>query len=57
MYEKTNTALSPIMALFLTLVVTSATLFGLATGKKMEKVPFHIEVPSRRRYSHSSSTD
>ena len=57
MYEKTNTPLSPITAFFLTLVVTSATLFGLATGKKMEKVPIHIEIPSRRRYSIVSKVD
>lgn len=57
MYDKTHTSLSPVTAFILSSVITCATLFSLAMGKKMEKIPVHIEVPSRRRYSHSASTD
>ena len=57
MYQPTYTTLSPFKAIILMVVVTTASLFGLAMGKKLDKVHVHVDVPSRRRYAHLSLND
>ena len=51
----TNTnGINPSLALALSTVVTCATLFGIATGKKIDKTALHLHVPYRRRLAVAS---